>query len=94
MAGDTTALAKPVMGTNVPAPALAANFWYQPSAVVTADSAINVALVSVAASVSVRPADAYSVRSPSPSRQIAPPTQNAHAQSFARGEGGEASLHI
>ena len=34
MAGATTALAKPVMGTRVPAPALAASFWYQPIAVV------------------------------------------------------------
>ena len=94
MAGETTAFAKPVMGTSVPAPAFEASFWYQPSAVVMAERAISVALVSVAASVSVRPIAAYSVRSPSPSRQIAPPMQNAHAQSFTRGEGGDAFLHI
>lgn len=31
-------------------------------------------------------------RSPSPSRQMAPPTKKAQRQSFQRGEGGEAAL--
>ena len=91
MAGETTALAKPVMGTRVPAPALAASFWYQPIAVVKADRPMSVALVSVPASVSVKPRAAYSVRRPSPKRQMAPPTKNAHRQSFKSGEGGDAA---
>ena len=56
MAGDTTELAKPVMGTSVPAPALEASFWYQPSAVRMPESTISVALVSAAASDKVNPA--------------------------------------
>ena len=94
MAGATTALAKPVMGTSVPAPAVAASFWYQPIAVVKADRPMSVALVSVPASVSVKPRAAYSMRRPSPKRQMAPPTKNAHRQSFKSGEGGDAALRI
>ena len=91
MADETMELAKPVMGTSVPAPALAASFWYQPIAVVKADRPMSVALVSVPASVSVKPRAAYSVRRPSPKRQMAPPTKNAHRQSFKSGEGGDAA---
>ena len=37
IAGLTTEFANPVMGTSVPAPALAASFWYQPGSVKMAD---------------------------------------------------------
>src|SRR5699024_10454723 len=47
MAGLTTELANPVMGTSVPAPALAPSFWYQPAAVAAADRKISEMLVSV-----------------------------------------------
>ena len=49
MAALTTELAKPVIGTRVPAPARTASFWYQPGTVAAADSAISVTLVSVPA---------------------------------------------
>ena len=45
----TTELAKPVIGTRVPAPARVANFWYQPATVATADSPISVMLTRVPA---------------------------------------------
>ena len=89
MAGLTTELANPVIGTSVPAPALAASFWYHPGSVNSADRKISAMLVSVPASVlsyQIR----KSWRSPSPTVQIAPPTQNAHTQSRTTGEGGEA----
>ena len=48
-AGLTTELANPVIGTSVPAPALAASFWYQPGTVVMAESITSVMLVNVPA---------------------------------------------
>ena len=90
MAALTTALAKPVMGTSDPAPAFAASFWYQPSVVSTAESKIRVQLVRVPAASASAPCRRNSCRSPSPSRQIPPPTQNAQRQSAKSGECGPA----
>ena len=90
MAALTTALAKPVMGTSDPAPAFAASFWYQPSVVSTAESKIKVQLVRVPAASASAPCRKNSCRSPSPSRQMLPPTQNAQRQSARSGECGPA----
>ena len=90
MAALTTALAKPVMGTSDPAPAFAASFWYQPSVVSTAESKIKVQLVRVPAASASAPCRRNSCRSPSPSRQMPPPTQNAQRQSARSGECGPA----
>ena len=49
MAGEATALAKPVMGTSVPAPAYRASRWYSPSAVSSADRNTSVTEVAEAA---------------------------------------------
>ena len=89
MAGLTTELANPVMGTSVPAPALAPSFWYQPAAVAAADRKISEMLVSVPAS-SASYHCSQNWRRHSPSRQMAPPTKNAHRQSFSTGEWGVA----
>ena len=93
IAGLTTEFANPVMGTSVPAPALAASFWYQPGSVKMADRKISAMLVSVPASVL-----SYQIRkncrSASPRVQMAPPTKNAHAQSRTTGDGGDVRLTI
>ena len=56
MAALTTALANPVMGTRLPAPAREASFWYQPRAVRRAEKAIRVQLVRVPAVTASAPA--------------------------------------
>jgi hypothetical protein len=55
MAGEATALAKPVMGTSVPAPAYRASRWYSPSAVSSTDRNTSVTEVAVAAVCCVSP---------------------------------------
>ena len=90
MAGLTTALANPVIGTSVPAPAREASFWYQPSAVVTADRKIRPTDASSEASDRVYPAARNHWRSPSPTAQMQPPTAKAHTQLRPTAERGEA----
>src|SRR5699024_9550447 len=88
MAALTTALAKPVMGTRLPAPDRDASFWYHPRVVHRADRAIRVQLVRVAAVAGSAPAARYCRRTSSHRAQMAPPVQKAHRQSRPRGEGG------
>ena len=88
MAGEATALAKPVMGTSVPAPAWRASLWYRPSPVNSADRNTSDTDVAVAASSSFRPRNLYQSLRAWPRQQMAPPTRNASATFFHRGDLG------
>ena len=88
MAGDTTELANPVMGTIVPAPAWRASFSYRCRQVSSAPRKIIVIEVAAAASAVSSPRPSQKRRTASPSVQIAPPDRNAFRQSFHSGEGG------
>ena len=82
IAGEATALANPVMGTSVPAPAYRASRWYSPSDVSTTDRNTSVTAVAVPASCAVSPSCSHSLPISCPSVQIPPPTANANAVSL------------
>ena len=89
MAEETTPLAKPVMGTSVPAPACLPSLAYQPSPVQTALTATSPMETHAEAFFCSMPQ--YSVRiwmPASPMVQISPPIRNARGmffQDFDRG---------
>ena len=89
MAGEATALAKPVMGTSVPAPAYRASRWYSPSAVSSTDRNTSVTEVAVAASCCVSPSACQPLAISCPTAQIPPPTTKASAVSLPMGELGD-----
>ena len=76
-AGAATELAKPVIGTRVPAPACFASFSYQPSAVKNAERNISVTETASDAVFCSSPSDLYRSSSDCPSRHISPPKKNA-----------------
>ena len=94
MAGEDMALAKPVMGTSVPAPAFLASFWYQPSPVVTTESNTSVTEHQAPASSFVSPRLPYQSIRACPTTQISPPTKKAIGSVLALWLGGELSLSI
>ena len=89
MAGEATALAKPVMGTSVPAPAYRASRWYSPSAVSSTDRNTSVTEVAEAASCCVSPSACQPLAISCPTAQIPPPTTKASAVSLPMGELGD-----
>ena len=86
------ALAKPVMGTRVPAPARLAMSSNTPRPVSRAARKISVMDTQAPASSRVMPRYWYRLDSPWPPAQMPPPTQKAHARSFHRGEGWAMAL--
>ena len=81
--GDTTELAKPVMGTSVPAPARLAILSNTPSPVSNTARATSVTDTSVALSSRSMPhTSPYTNESSWAKAQMPPPTQNAQTQSF------------
>lgn len=86
-AGETMALAKPVMGTSVPAPARLASLSKSPSPVSRAAAKMRVIDTALPASSAVSPAFLYRFSSPCPTVQISPPITNAHIKFFRMGEG-------
>ena len=85
MAGDATALAKPVMGTSVPAPPNRASLLYRFSPVNRADRNTRLTEVAVAAS-SWGSSISQPFRISCPITQMAPPMAKARAMSFSRGD--------
>ena len=88
MAGETTALAKPVMGTSVPAPPKRASLLYRFSPVSRAERNTSVQEVAVPAVFSSRPAAVQPFRISWPTTQMAPPTTKARTVSFSSGDLG------
>ena len=86
-AGDTMALAKPVMGTRVPAPARLASLSNHPRPVSTAAAKTKVTDTAVPACSWSSPRFWYQFSRACPSAQMAPPTPKAQATSRHRGEG-------
>ena len=81
------ALAKPVMGTRVPAPACLASLSKRPRPVSRAAKKMRVTDTAVPASSPESPRLSYRLRSTCPKVQMAPPTKKAHSMSRTRGEG-------
>ena len=94
IAGETTAFAKPVIGTSVPAPQCWAILSYTPTAVRVADRPMSVTLTKPRACVSGSPAARYSPSSAWPRQQIAPPETYAKTRFLRNGEPGEAFFVI
>ncbi len=88
MAGDATELAKPVMGTSVPAPAYRASLWYSPSPVNSAERNTSAMDAAVPACSRSSPSRRKPSRSACPRQQMAPPVTKASAVFFHTGEGG------
>ena len=80
-------MAKPVMGTSVPAPARRASLWYMPSPVASAERNTSVTDVAVPASAVSSPP--YQWDSSWPTTQMAPPTRKASAVFLTIGDGGD-----
>ena len=91
-AGAAMALAKPVMGTRVPAPACLAMSSKRLRPVSSATMATRVMDAAPEASCFSSPRDVYQLMKTCPRVQMPPPTQNAHRQSRHTGERGESSL--
>ena len=81
------ALAKPVMGTSVPAPARFASSSNHPRPVASAVAKISVTDTAVPACSLSSPQDWYRFISPCPTAQIPPPTKKAQSIFFPMGEG-------
>ena len=77
MAGDTTALANPVIGTTVPAPAKLAILSYTPIPVNNAPKKTIIIGSHIFASYSEMPKNFNSSKIPCPMVHIAPPIRNA-----------------
>ena len=88
-AGAAMALANPVMGTRVPAPACLAMSSYTLSPVSRADSATSDMDAAVDASLFSKPNAKYPLMASCPNTQISPPIQKAFRQSRISGERGE-----
>ena len=86
IAGETTAFAKPVIGTIVPAPAIFAISSYQLSPVKTALRNTSEMAVSVPASSFPSPASFHPFCISCPSAQISPPIQKLFIRSFHTGD--------
>ena len=83
-------MAKPVIGTRVPAPAYLAMLSYRLSPVSSADKNTRVTETVVEASYCAIPKDIYQLSSSCPKVQIAPPIKKAKRQFFPVGELGDA----
>ena len=88
MAGETTALAKPVMGTSVPAPPKRASLLYRFSPVSRAERNTSVQEVAVPAVFSSRPAAVPAVQDQLAHHADGPPTTKARTVSFSSGDLG------
>jgi hypothetical protein len=89
MAGEATALAKPVIGKSVPPPASFAILSNTPTAVsTTAISTSRIELHAPATSRGRRHSHPKSWITPSANRQIPPPIKKAYTQFFTSGERG------
>ena len=94
MAGDATALANPVMGTNVPAPACFAKLSYTSNAVSSTLAAMSTTQHNMRASLVVIPSLVARLITTCPTAQIVPPIKKALMQFFTIGDGGDAFLLI
>ena len=86
MAGDTTALAKPVMGTSVPAPPKRASLLYRLKPVSSADSSTRQTEVAVPASSLFSPMALQPFWMACPTTQISPPMTKASTTSLTMGD--------
>ena len=86
MAGETTALAKPVIGTIVPAPAIFAMSSYQLSPVSTALRKTSEMAVATAAASLSSPAAPQPFKISCPSAQMTPPIKKLQRRSFQIGD--------
>ena len=94
MAAEATALANPVMGTRVPAPANLAIRSNTPMAVRVTAMKMRVIEVRGLAISSIRPMAVYKFPKACPKVQMAPPMRKALRQSLNKGEEGEAFFTI
>ena len=88
------ALAKPVMGTKVPAPAYLASRWYQPNPVVKTERKMRVTEHQAPASSRPRPRLRQHWVRACPTTQMSPPTTKAIGRLRPLRVGGELSLSI
>lgn len=93
-AGAAMALAKPVIGTRVPAPACFAILSYRLRPVSSADRATSDMDAAVPAISLSSPSFPYQFTKNCPNVQISPPTRKAPRQSFHMGDLGLSSLTI
>ena len=88
-AGEAMELAKPVMGTSVPAPAKRASFSKSRRAVSSTPRRMSVQDTAVPAETSSSPAPRKAVLSPWPRAQMLPPTKKAAGTVLYEGLAGE-----
>ena len=88
MAAETTAFAKPVMGTRVPAPAFVASLSYTPKPVNRPPRKIKITETQAAAAFSSPTFGRSNSKRTSPIRQMVPPMRNAQMMFFRRGDLG------